>query len=385
VIILFITGGISRADVPQEQFSVEFKNAPVSDVIRLISEKGKINIIADTDVTGQVTVSLLNVSASEALDAIFKSMGYAIAQEGNVTRISKTQKITSRTFQVGSVSAADLEKQVSNFLSSEGKLSVSKERNSLMVMDYPDNISQIEKYINFIDAGEQQVMIEAKVVEVSLDKEHEMGIDWTWNDPDFSGWSDLTGTVSQKLKGATDVFTLAVGNDHISATLTAMMKDGVANLLSAPKIAALNGEKATIKVVQQIPYVVASTSQTTDVIVVTQTVEFRDAGITLEVTPQVGNDGYVKMKIHPKVEQFVGFTETQYPEPISNTREAETIVRVKDKQTVIIGGLIKDDTTKRTKKVPLLGNIPVVGYLFRHTSNTSEKIELVIFISPRII
>ncbi|NOX97690.1 MAG: hypothetical protein GXO98_06520 [Nitrospirae bacterium] len=368
-----------------KRFSMEFRNADIQDLLRLLAKEEKLNIIPGEDVKGTVSVSFTNVTVWDALDAILKNLGYSYIKEDNIIRIVSKPQLVSRTFILESASGEGLEAQLTKFLSGEGKIVVNKEQNSLMVVDFPENVDRISQYVQMIDLGQRQVMIEAKIVEINLDREQELGINWTWADPDFSGWSGLTGTVSQSLSASTNVFNLTAGNNHITAGLQAMINEGKANLLSAPRVATMDGEQATIKVLKQIPYVKTVTSYESGIPIVTEEVEFRKAGITLEVTPQITPTGFIKMKIHPKIDQLTGWTETTDPQPIIDTREAETQVRVKNGQTIILGGLLTDNNKNTAKKVPFLGDIPILGFAFRHTKKTNEKIELLIFITPRIL
>lgn len=368
-----------------KRFSMEFRDAEIQDLLRLLAREERLNIIPDEDVKGTVSVSFTDVTVWEALDAILKNQGYSYIQEDNIIRVTSKPQLISRTFALESTSVEGLEEQLSKFLSEAGKIVVNKEQNSLMVVDYPENVDRVSQYVKMIDLGQRQVMIEAKIMEINLDKEQELGINWTWSDPDFSGWSGLTGTVSQSLSAGTTVFNLTASNDHITAGLQAMMSEGKANLLSSPRISVMDGDQATIKVLEQIPYVKTETSYESGVPIVTEEVQFKEAGITLEVTPQITPTGYIKMKIHPKIDQLTGWTETEDPQPIIDTREAETQVRVKDGQTIILGGLLKDDNKNTLKKVPLLGDIPILGSLFRYNKKTKEKIELLIFITPHIL
>ncbi len=367
------------------RFSMEFRDAEIRDLLRLLAREEKLNIIPDEEITGTVSVSFTDVTVQEALDAILKNRGYAYIQENNIIRVVSKPQLISRTFVLESASVEGLEEQLTKFLSGEGKIVVNKEQDSLMVVDYPDNVDRVSQYVKMIDFGQRQVMIEAKIVEINLDKEQELGINWTWLDPDFSGWSGLTGTVGQSLSADTNIFNLTLSNNHITSGLQAMMSEGKANLLSSPRISVMDGEQASIKVLEQVPYVKTTTSYESGVPVVTEEVEFKEAGITLEVTPQITPTGYIKMKIHPKIDQLTGWTDTNDPQPIIDTREAETQVRVKNGQTIILGGLLKDNNKNTVKKVPILGNTPILGFLFRYTKKTKEKTELLIFITPRIL
>lgn len=304
--------------------------------------------------------------------------------------------------------------KIDSLLSPEGKLLFGNEPNSIMIIDHPENISRVEDYLDMIDVPPRQVLIEARVVEVGLGGEHSLGINWeAFADKggleigQFRVGSTKGGGIVQEIPYKSTVypplqttsqeespFTLTIFDDNITTVVNMLANSFDTNLLSAPRVTTVNNNSAEIKVIERLPWAEPEVDVSDEGIAVTWDINFEEVGIILEVTPTITEDGKISMELKPEVSEKVedyAFTviqddvEVPYTVPVIDTRYADTRVVIGDRQTLIIGGLIKERNTEGTTKIPLLGDIPGLGLMFRSRKNTREKTELLIFVSPMII
>ena len=293
--------------------------------------------------------------------------------------------------------AEQVAKSVNNELTKDvGYVDHDQRTNQVIVSDIPSKVDHIETMIKALDKQEEEVLIEAKIVQVTLQDEYKMGVDWQAVIPklhdmqlagDFGGLASTLGSDVSK-KGQVRVGTLAPDQDNYEAVVDALATMGKTKVLSNPRIVVLNNEQAKILVGTNQPYVTSTTTTTSSGPVTNaETVNFIEVGVKLYVTPVIHNDGYITMKIKPEVSSAPTSlpTGSKNSIPIVDTSEVETTVRVKDGATIVMGGLIKDEQGLDEKKVPLLGSIPVLGMAFKNTSKTKAKTEIVIFLTPRII
>ncbi len=316
--------------------------------------------------------------------------------------------------------AQEQNSNIKNLLSSEGKVLYGNEQNSLVVIDYPENVERVKEYLDMIDVPSQQVMIEARVVEVKLQKEHALGVNWQLlaDKKHMSlgrldvGSSSTLGQFADGLKqnisykntnyppitGTTSEspFTFGIFDENINLILQTLANSLNTNILSAPRVTTVNNREAEIKVIQSLPWAEpdVQVSGESGSVTVSWTINFEEVGIILKVTPIINDDDNITMVLNPEVSDKVsdysltvtqGSTSVPYTVPVIDKRSASTKVVVKNGQTLIIGGLIKEKITKGETKVPLLGDIPFLGYLFKSKKDTADKTELLIFISPTVI
>jgi len=294
------------------------------------------------------------------------------------------------------------------------------EPNSIVVIDYDENLRRIDEYLAVVDIAPKQVLIEARVVEVKLQGEHALGINWEYlrnagiaSVGEYSVTGDLTEALAanQRLRQAipfkntkyppisgTDnenPFTLTIFNENISTVLKALANDLDTDILSAPSVTTVNNRPAEIKVIQTQPWAEPEVSVTdSGAVTITWTIHFEEVGISLNVTPIINDENSITLDLLPSVSEKVSDyqltvsqegTEVPYTVPIIDKREANTRVIVGDGQTIILGGLMRNRVAKGQSKIPLLGDIPLLGHLFKSSLTTSDKTELLIFVSPTIV
>lgn len=420
----------------REPITFDYSEADVREVIDMLAAKANLNIIYGDDVTGTVTISLTKVPFEEAFKTLLSVKGLAAQQAGdNILRIASPATLIAeqkkampqtRVFFLNYSKAADVKAQVDAVASAEGRIArctPDESNNALVVTDTQLGLDSIARLIRSLDRVPKQVLIEAKLVEVSLDNSMDYGISW-------SGYGEKNGTyfgagdsgnqieiggnvpgvqspaagsgryVSNPISGpgggsgvnlpanlVYGAFRLGkvASNYMFDAVITAAAKKGKAKVLSDPKVATLNNKEANINITTQIPYTTTETSASNPPVSTTK-VTYLTTGIILKVTPTINSDGRISMKINPTVSQP---SATVVPvaggAPGIDTRSADTNVIVRNGETIVIGGLIHDSQSEAVFKVPILGDIPILGYLFKKKSMSRTRMELLIFVTPRIL
>lgn len=374
------------------RITVSFADANVADVLKAFSKDYGINLVLEEGIVGTVTANFAETRIGDALDAMLAMVGCGWESRGDIVMVFQSKPVR-KVFRVDYAMSDELKAEIRSLLSESGTLAVDPASSSVMVIDRPANVEQVGAFLELSDSGQQQVMIEASIVEVALGKDDEMGVNWEWLDSKLLGLDGVAGTVTQTLaplspegsddEAVWDGFGFAMSHRKASFLLQAIAKHTNVDLLSAPRVATLNNRQAVIKVIEKVPYVKASTDiAQAGYISTKQEVEFEEVGIMLEATPQIGLGGTIFLKIRPEISEV---TEWFNGQPVVDKRSVETTVKIADGETVIIGGLLRNGLTQSISKVPLLGDIPGLGVLARHKVEVNQKTELLIFISPRIV
>ena len=297
--------------------------------------------------------------------------------------------IETEVFDLSYASAKEISEKLAETLTLNiGRIKFDERSNRLVITDTATKIREIEKIIKAFDVKEQEVLIEAKIIQIVLSDEHKMGVDWEaivsdYHTLDFK--SSFSVLSSSDKRGKVSIGTLS--NDDYTFLLEALETVGKTNILSNPSITVVNNKEAKILVGSSQPYVTTTTTTPASGPSTTaETVNFIDVGVKLFVTPTIHEDRFITMKIKPEVSTVTSNLKTSNNNtiPIVDTSEAETIVTVKDNVTIVIGGLIKEEKLTTLKKIPLLGDLPFLGIVFRNQEKTLKKTELVIFLTPKI-
>ena len=254
--------------------------------------------------------------------------------------------------------------------------------NSLIITTYQRNIEILNKIIKSLDVILPQVLIEAKIVEVTLDDSSKFGIEWMWEHTTNSGGKSYqqNGTTNFGLSNEVYGLKYAVLGQTIESLLMALEKNTKVNVLSTPKILTVDNKQAIINIGQEVPYL-ESTQQTNTGLVTSYS--YKDVGVILTVTPRINKSGTVSLDVNQQINNLIEFT--LFNAPIIAKREATASVTVKDGQTMIIGGIMQDNKTETINRVPILSSLPFIGNLFKRKEITSTKTELIVFITPHII
>ncbi len=297
----------------------------------------------------------------------------------------------TKMFDISYGSAEDISKMIEQVLTEGlGHVEFDNRSNKVIVTDTKSKIVQVQKMILQLDRKEKEVLIEAKIIQIGLNDSFRMGVDWDSvlkDSHDLKFTSALGGIGADFTKKGT--FSLGtLDKDNYNLVIDALDTFGKTKILSSPRIAVVNNEEAKILVGTTKPYVTTTTTTPSSGAPTTaEAVNFIDVGVKLYVTPVIHNDGFITMKIKPEVSTATDSYTTGQGNfiPIVETSEVETTIRVKDGVTIVMGGLIKDERTEDDTKIPMLGDIPVVGHAFRNQSKTVAKTEVVIFLTPHII
>lgn len=299
--------------------------------------------------------------------------------------------LQTKVFKISYAKAEDLSKTILPMLTKDtGTLQFDPRSNTLVLTDIPPKIKEISTIIKALDKNEKEVLIEARIVQIDLTDAYQMGINWEKIIPNAQH-TVVSLQNDFSLPSVSPVSTAIIGTldrDGYSAVVQMIATLGKSRLLSNPRIAVVNNQEARILVGTTTPYVTNSvTTPATGPTTTAESVSFIDTGVKLHVTPNIHDDGYVTMKIKPEVSSTPKSIVTSQKNeiPIVDTSEVETVIRVKDGVTIIIGGLIKDEVKNSKNKIPLLGDIPLIGKAFRNETRSSKKTEIVIFLTPHII
>jgi MSHA biogenesis protein MshL len=423
---------------PRKLYTLSVRDADIREVLLTFGKKTDLNVVFGPDVKGTVTVDLKRVTLEEALDSLLSPIGLEYVRDGSFVRVFLpavetrifTLSYMSTTRTGGATLAAtaggagaggggagasssvtssdtvdlwgDIDKNLGGLISKDGKVVVNRTAGIVAVTDYKKNLQRIARYLELIEGSVQrQVIIEAQIIEVSLTKEFQSGINWSLipQHIGFQPFGTLHGTltggagITQTLAAASTL--LQVGlvtrmfGQSINLLLRALSKQGEVNILSTPKISTLNNQKAVIKVATDDVFFTTTKTRepTTGVETTTVTAQTITEGIVLDVTPQVAEDSSVIMNIRPSISERVG--QATSPDgstvPIISVRATDTVVRAQDGQTVIIGGLMQHKRTRDTQGIPGMKDVPVFGGLFRQKVEDGRKTELVILLTPTVV
>jgi len=387
---------VTFEDKMQQKVSIDYKNADVVNVLRSFAWTYGLNIVTSPDVKGKVTISLKDVTVEKTLGAILRINGLAYSIQDDIFYVSpgdtEVVELISEVIFLKYTKAADAQNLLRKVLSAKGDMKIDELANSLIITDYATNIQKIKNLLKKVDVAPQQVLIEAKVVDITSTDLGALGV--TWNieyapghglfgrSTNYAEELDITMSLpeqSSDLPGGQFVLNaLSLKGLTATATVDALVRDGKANLLASPSIAVLNGQEARIIIGERYP--VKERTQTTTG--TTETTTFVDIGTTLKVTPQINDDGYITMRVHPEVSSLA---ESLDAGPRITTREADTTVRIREGETLVIGGLIKSQDDASVDRIPFLGHLPLIGFLFSRRATDLEQKELAVFITPRIL
>ena len=376
--------------------TLEYKDADLSSVLRSLAWTYKLNIVTSPDIKGKVSINLQNISVESALQAILTINGLVYSKRDGVVYISSgdTSVVEIKTEVIGLkyLTATQAQNLTKKILSGKGDIKINESANNMIVTDYAANIAKILELIGKVDTAPKQVLIEAKIVDISSTDLRALGVKYSADYKPGSGLFGRDSLVSEEFKsevnlasastsltgGQYSITALTLKGISIGATLDALVKDGKAHLLASPSIATLNGQEARIVIGERFPF--KERTQTTSG--TTETTKFVDIGTTLKVNPQINDDGYITLTVHPEVSSLKQSLDAG---PRITTREADTTVRIKEGETLVIGGLIKQSDDSSVDKVPYLGDIPFFGNMFKRSQVDKEQQELAVFITPRIL
>ncbi|WP_336342046.1 type IV pilus secretin PilQ [Pseudomonas atacamensis] len=406
-----------------DKLSLNFQDIDVRSVLQLIADFTNLNLVASDTVQGGITLRLQNVPWDQALDLVLKTKGLDKRKIGNVLLVAPADEIAARErqelesqkqiaelaplrrelLQVNYAKAADIAKLFQSVTSAEakvderGSITVDERTNNIIAYQTQDRLDELRRIVAQLDIPVRQVMIEARIVEANVDYDKSLGVRWggsvqnkgNWNASGVNGSSSTigtpgsTGTNSPFVDMGTVNNTSGIGiafitdNVLLDLELTAMEKTGNGEIVSQPKVVTSDKETAKILKGTEIPYQEASSSGATSV-------SFKEASLSLEVTPQITPDNRIIMEVKVTKDEPDYLNKVQDVPPIKKN-EVNAKVLVNDGETIVIGGVFSNTQSKVVDKVPFLGDVPYLGRLFRRDVVSEKKSELLVFLTPRIM
>lgn len=428
---------------------ISVQDTDLAQVLQMLSLQSRKNIITSKRVSARVTANLYDVTFKEALDAILHVNGYGYIEQGNfiyvytleeIAELEKAaRKTESRRFALEYLAAADAAEFVKPLLSDKGKLSFLGEVEKgfrpddtsagedswayaamLVVNDFPENVESITKLLGELDTPPQQVVVEATVVSTVVNEDNAFGVDFSViANSDFTDFFNPLAAVNDLIRGnntpdarptspdqgfvpgnnRADAVTSTVGNTagpgglkvgviqgDVAVFLRVLDEVTDSTVLARPRVMALNRQRAQVLVGDRIAYLSTTQTETST----TQAVQFLDTGIRLVFRPFISSDGSIRMELYPSVSEArlrssTGVRGTGQEIPDERTSEITTNVRMRDGQTLVLGGLFQEDTTISRSQVPWLGDIPIVGAAFSGQTDKITRREIMFLITPTIV
>lgn len=404
IAVLLMAAWVGAQAPQQDQIikSLNFQNADIHSVLSFLAEYNNVNIVATPNVQARVTFNLQNVSWSQALDIVTKTYGLTAVQENGYIRVIPTSEyllersanaksnvehqqmvpLTTEIVKINYAAASELVEPVKSLLSERGTVEADKRTNSLIVREVPDNLASVMTFVESLDREIQQIKISAKLVEIATEDLLELGVRWN-----LSGNSDLLqvnqqpttlsgGVEANKVSDKVGNFTfsnIGAGFD-IEGALSALSQTGKTRVVAHPEITTVDNKEARIQMGQKIP--IKQFDAAGNVVI-----EFTEVGTILRVTPHITAENRILMHLIPERSTYA-FDPNGV---IINTSNAETNVVVEDGQTVVIGGLTTQDQIESKVGVPILKDVPLLGYLFSYTQRKTVDRDLVIFVTPTVV
>jgi type IV pilus assembly protein PilQ len=437
----------AKREYTGERLTLNFQDIETRAVLQLLADASGQNIVVSDSVQGSVTLRLQNVPWDQALDIVLRTKGLDKRRDGNVIIVAPADELSAREkadlaakkdiqelaplrseyLQVNYAKAADLaeliKSQGGSLLSGRGSIAVDERTNTLLMQDTADRLTDIRRLVGTLDIPVRQVLIEARIVIVNDDFSRELGVRAGFTgirENGVDGISTVSGTAAGTdtiLAGSLDslqnngtpfpttiptgpggapqryninlpvanpagsLATMILGSDYIvDLELSAAQAEGRGEIVSSPRVITSNQREASIEQGVEIPYQEAASSGAT-------TIQFKKAVLSLKVTPQITPDNRVILDLNVKKDSVgqVVVSSGGVNVPSIDTREVTTQVLVNDGQTVVLGGIFETEKRDTERKVPYIGDVPVIGRLFKTTLNSNNKDELLIFVTPKIL
>lgn len=405
---------------------LEAVDVDIRNLLTSIALANNLNIVISDEVQGNVSVKMSNINAQDMIKIIAENNNYTYQFKDNVIYISKGDKdINLYTVQINYLELDKIAQTINLMLTGNlpdkiddkdkktainNKVMIDESENTISFYGTLKQYEQIKNFLQEQDKPQKQVSLEAKVTAIQKDAAKDLGVSWEWSKLPQSPEHEITyDTVKHTVineDGSKEEITDYLPVDEVTrkwnddenipgvirfgkgvdgypyefyyaAKIDALISDGKANILARPNITTIQGKEAVINIGSEVPVPTVSTTNSTT----TTSIKYREAGIILKCTPRVNEDGIITVKVHTEV------SSPMYVEDMKayrfQKRSADTIVRLKDGQTMVIGGLIGSDEAKQMSKIPFLGDIPILGNLFKHIQKSKSDTEVMIFLTAR--
>jgi type IV pilus assembly protein PilQ len=393
--------------------SLNVQNTDIRHVLELLAQDGGLNILASSSVQGMVTASLTDVDLDTALAAILKSTGFVARREGNIIYVGKpadmesmdqtVDRVSTRVYRPNYIKAADLQAQITPLLSktvgtstvsAAAEVDIPADQNKtggnnfagtdvVVVRDYESILAEIDQLYELLDVKPKQVNIEAMILSVNLSDEYKCGVNFAaLRDNDHA--RIVSGTPAASLASlitAEGGFKFGFLDSSLALFINALETIGDTNVIASPRLTCLNKQRAEIQIGEELGYVNTTVTETSS----TQSISFLETGALLRIRPFIGDDGLIRLEVHPELSTGAVNEKAGLAIPDKQVTQVTTNILCPDGCTVIIGGLIREDLQTNTSQIPLLGNLPWVGPLFRQKTENVDRNEVIVLITPRIV
>lgn len=427
-----VTCGTTPAQGTGPLITLNVRDESLANVLQALSAQHRLSLVVGDQGAGKVSINLFDVPLDEALHQILATQGLTYVREGSFYRVLSTDQhrallqaadaLETRVFSLNHLTTAEAQQLLQPLMSAEGQLSAaaggsgggatsgsspssggsSGRRQAIVVRDHASVIANLARTIEQLDRPPPQVLLEATILSIELGEDNRLGVDLhVLGGIDFNAVgaeSDLTGLGGYDtrgsrlddllLSGQTFGFTgsppsqgLSFGfiQNNVAAFVDALERTTNASIVSNPRVIALNGQEAQIIVGGRLGYTTVTQNQTTSI----ETVQFLATGTQLTFRPHVGNDGWIRMEVHPQ--NSSGVIDPVSGVPSESTTEITTEILMRDGQTLILGGLIGESVSTAREQIPILGSLPLIGWLFGRMSESVARRELVILLTPHIL
>lgn len=424
ILLIVILGIICSNIISVSANELEAVDVDIRNLLTSIALANNLNIVISDEVQGNVSVKLSNINAQDMIKIIAENNNYTYQFKDNVIYISKGDKdINLYTVQINYLELDKIAQTINLMLTGNlpdkiddkdkktainNKVMIDESENTISFYGTLKQYEQIKNFLQEQDKPQKQVSLEAKVTAIQKDAAKDLGVSWEWSKLPQSPEHEITyDTVKHTVineDGSKEEITDYLPVDEVTrkwnddenipgvirfgkgvdgypyefyyaAKIDALISDGKANILARPNITTIQGKEAVINIGSEVPVPTVSTTNSTT----TTSIKYREAGIILKCTPRVNEDGIITVKVHTEV------SSPMYVEDMKayrfQKRSADTIVRLKDGQTMVIGGLIGSDEAKQMSKIPFLGDIPILGNLFKHIQKSKSDTEVMIFLT----
>ena len=374
---LLVIGSFSTC-LAAENVSLTIQKGDIRDVLAALSAISGQSIVTDDSVKGTISIDLENVPFTTALDLVTRSKGLAYKTVSNVIVVSSYENINKFFGNVGVyklqyAKASEVLDTLKTIIKGDG-LSADAVTNSIVFTGNGGEEAKLRDALALLDVATKQVTLEAKIIAISVEDEKNLGVTWDWT---VLPQSEDTGSSSSSKYGG--IIDLSHGyTARFQATVNALITNGKAKILATPRLITIPGKAASIFIGDHIPVLTDKIENGTT----TTTTSYVDAGIKLSYTPIVSDDGYITSVVHTEVSTPTLVSELKNYKITSRT--ADTNVRMRNGETLVIGGLINEEEQKSLKSIPFLSNIPLLGELFKSRSTTKSKTEVMMILTPYI-
>ena len=391
--------------LPESKVSLNLKGADLLDVVRLLASQDDLNLVLGGDVSGSVSLRLQDVTLETALDAILHVNGFDWFLQENIIIVKPSEgesvlsgELDTRIYRLRYIKGTMIADAMEDVLTGRGRVkplsstqsSDEKEKvdDIVMITDVPTNFFMIEKIINTLDQEGAQINIAVKFIETTLKHDETIGINWNLRETmaiPGGGQADTTLNINlgELILGLDTMSFATLTAPVVSAMMDLLASDGDTKLLQEPQVTTMNNSPANIIVGTSIPILVpqgeGSVFGTNP-----YTYQEQNIDISLDVLPRLNDRNVISLAIDASVQAIVGYVGTE-KRPMVSTRSTNTNVRVRDGETLLIGGMIFDTDQETVAKFPLLGDLPIIKYFFRYTITEREQRELLIFITPTVV